>query len=118
MRILFLLLLSFPAYAGIFNTTYDTNKITINIGTTVSGYAVLYMKGKHRLFNDSPLTEFCVLIDPVKLSTMQGMGNTSLNTLIWFTPSCADTGNAPPCLPVGAVVNLDMNSTWCQGVSE
>ena len=113
MKKLFLLLfLSVPVHAGLV-TTYDTNRITVNIGSdNLDGHAVLYVKGSFKLLDTTPASKFCVLIDPLKLSTTQGFGDTTLYNLIWYTPACSATGNIPPCLPDGAVTML--NDLWCQ----
>jgi len=113
MKKLILFFLFFPllAQAAFLNTTYDANRITINIGTNTDGHAVLFMKGRYNV-TGTAAANFCILIDPLKLSTMQGAGDTTLYNLLWNTPSCADTDNAPPCIPSGAVVYLQ-DHPWC-----
>lgn len=112
MKILFLLLfLPLSAFAFL-NTSDDTGRITVNVGTNINGYAVFYIKGKHKLTNDSnTYVPYCVLIDPVKLSTMQGVSDMSLYNLLWFMPSCSESSS--PCVPIGAIIQLSPDNPWC-----
>jgi len=117
MRILllaFLFALSPLIHAGLLNTTYDASKITINVGTdNTDGHAVIYMKGRYNV-TSTAAANFCIVVDPLKLSTMKGFGNMTLYNLLWRIPACADTDNVSPCIPVGAVVYLNQDNPWCQ----
>ena len=115
MRFLIILLFMPLTAFAFLNTTDDTARITVNVGADrIDGHTIFYLKGKHKLTNDSnSYVPYCIVIDPIKLATMQRIPNTTLYSLLWFTPSCSDTGGQPPCLPTGAIVNLDSSNPWC-----
>jgi hypothetical protein len=107
------LLPSYLTHAGLLNTTYDASQVTVNVGTNNSdGHAVLYMKGRYNVTSTAKV-KFCIVIDPLILSTMQGFGDLTLYRLLWFTPSCTDTDNVPPCIPSGAIGYLSADHPWC-----